>query len=567
MRLILYQLLFTILISGILTTKAQPIIGYQPVITGLANPVDLVNAGDGSGKLYIVQQNGIIYSWNGIALSPYLNVSALLTSPAGNEQGLLSMAFHPSYASNGYFFIYYTNTTGAVTLARYRRDAVNPNIADPSTGIVVLTIPKPGSPYYTNHNGGKLNFGTDGMLYFGTGDGGNGGDPFNNAQDLTSLRGKMLRIDVNGFATSPPYYAIPAGNPFIGAGGGIKEEIWAYGLRNPWRWSFDRLNADMWIGDVGQNAWEEVNFRSAGSTAGVNYGWRCYEGTQSYNLSGCFTTYTNPIFEYSHNSSTGGYSITGGYVYRGPEFAVLTGTYITADYVSGNLWQIKPNGGGGWTSTLQNGLTASVSSFGEGEDGTLYAVRRLSSNATVSKVIVTSIIPLSLLNLKAEYKNGFTAITWSTTMEYNLSRFVIQYSTDNIHFTNVGSVAAVGNNNGSNYSFMHNLTINDIAFYRLAIINLDSTQTYSEIKKVKAINDPVKILNNPVINNLLALSLKQKVNSLQVLNSTGAIVFTRDLRNEFGVTIIPLPTLAVGVYIASIQGPGGIYFERFIISR
>ncbi len=565
MQRILYQLLFTLLISGFLPSNAQPVLGYQSIITGLANPVDLVNAGDGSGKLYIVQQNGIIYSWNGVALSLYLNVSALLTSPAGNEQGLLSMAFHPAYATNGYFFIYYTNTTGAVTLARYRRDAVNPNIADPTTGTVLLTIPKPGSPYYTNHNGGKLNFGTDGMLYFGTGDGGSGGDPFNNAQDLTSLRGKMLRIDVNGFASSPPYYAIPTGNPFIGAGGGIREEIWAYGLRNPWRWSFDRSNADMWIGDVGQNAWEEVNFRPAGTTAGLNYGWRCYEGTQPYNLSGCFSSYTNPIFEYPHNNMTGGYSITGGYVYRGPEFPVLTGTYIAADFVSGNLWQIKPNGIGGWTSQLQSGLPASVSSFGEGEDGTLYAVRRLSSNATVSKVIVTSIIPLSLNSLQAVYKNGFTEISWITTMEYNLSRFVIQYSTDNIHFTDVGSVTAVGN--GSNYSFKHYLTLNDIGFYRLAIINLDGSVTYSEIKKVTGIKDPVKILNNTVTGNRLSLSLNQKVNSLQVLNATGAVVFTSDLRNELGVTNISLPNLSAGIYIAVIYGPGGTYFERFIINR
>lgn len=564
---ILYSLSFTLLISAFLTSNAQPLIGYQAVITGLSNPVDLVNAGDGSGKLYIVQQNGIIYSWNGTSVSSYLNVSSLITSPAGNEQGLLSMAFHPAYASNGYFFIYYTNTSGAVTIARYKRDAVNPNIADPSTATVLLTIPKPGTPYYTNHNGGKLNFGTDGMLYLGTGDGGSGGDPFNNAQDLTSLRGKMLRIDVNGFATSAPYYAIPAGNPFIGAGGGIREEIWAYGLRNPWRWSFDRLTADMWIGDVGQNAWEEVDFRAAASTAGVNYGWRCYEGTQSYNLSGCLGIYTNPIFEYGHNNSTGGFSITGGYVYRGPEFPVLTGTYITADFVSGNLWQIKPNGSGGWTSVLQNGLPASISSFGEGEDGTLYAVRRLATTGSVSKVIVTSIIPVNLVNFTATYKDGLTQLSWATAMESDLSHFSIQYSVDNIHFNQVGSVTATGNANGSIYSFNHNLNLNGIGYYRLVIVNLDGSRTYSEIKKVKAIKGPFKILSNPVTGPQLKLLINQKVNAFQVISATGAIVFTCDLQNQSGVTSISIPGLSAGMYIAVTDTEGGKYHERFFISR
>jgi hypothetical protein len=323
----------------------------------------------------------------------------------------------------------------------------------------------------------------------------------------------------------------------------------------------------MWIGDVGQDAWEEVNFRQVGNTAGVNYGWRCYEGTHAYNLSGCFATYTNPIFEYNHNFSTGGYSITGGYVYRGSEFPVLAGTYITADFVSGNLWQIKPNGVGGWTSLLQSGLPASVSSFGEGEDGTLYAVRRLSSNATVSKIIVTSIIPITLINLQAIYKNGFTEISWATTMENNLSRFIIQYSNDNIHFTDVGSVTAVGNSNGGNYSFQHNISINELGYYRLAIINLDGSLTYSVIKKVNGIKDPVKILNNPLIGNRLSLSLNQKVNSLQVINATGAIVFKTDLRNELGVTSILLPNLSDGIYIALISAPGGNHFDKFIISR
>ena len=232
--------------------------------------------------------------------------------------------------------MWYTDVNGAVTLARYRRDVTNPDIADPASGQVLLRYSKPGSPYFTNHNGGKLNFGPDGMLYVGTGDGGNGGDPYNNAQNGNSLMGKMLRLNVNSFATSAPFYDIPADNPFLAPGDGILDEIYAIGLRNPWRWSFDRSTGDMWIADVGQGAWEEVNWLAAGSTSGVNYGWRCYEANHVYG-SGCSPAVTDtiaPIFEYSHNNATGGYSITGGYVYRGASYPELQGYYITADYLS-----------------------------------------------------------------------------------------------------------------------------------------------------------------------------------------------------------------------------------------
>ncbi|HSN59507.1 MAG TPA: PQQ-dependent sugar dehydrogenase, partial [Ferruginibacter sp.] len=425
--------------------KAQPVIGYQTITAGLNNPVDVVTA-PGDSRLFIAQQNGIIRIWNGTSLSDFINIGSVLTNPAGGEQGLLSIAFHPLYNTNRYFFVWYTNTAGNITLARYQRNISNPNIADVASAQVLLSVPKPGSPYYTNHNGGKLNFGPDGMLYIGTGDGGSGGDPFNNAQNGNSLLGKMLRLNVNSFATSAPFYDIPSDNPFLVPGDGILDEIYAIGLRNPWRWSFDRATGDMWIGDVGQGAWEEVNFLPAGSTSGVNYGWRCYEGAHLYSGGGCSPTDTvSPIFEYGHNNTTGGFSITGGYVYRGPDPAnsALLGYYITTDYVSTNLWLIKPNGFGGFTSTQQSGVLSNISGFGEGADGTLYAIRR--TNGTLYKVIVTSIVPVRLTLFNANAYNGYNQLNWTSAAETNIKSYHIEYSIDGIQFIRIGQVAATHN--------------------------------------------------------------------------------------------------------------------------
>lgn len=308
-----------------------PTLFFNPVIsTGLTTPVDIVNAGDGSNRLFVVEQGGSIkYIRNGALKDTiFLNISNLIST--GGERGLLSMAFHPAYETNGYFFVYYTNTLGDITLARYRV-SVDPNIADPLSGQVLLTIPH---RTYQNHNGGKLNFGSDGNLYFATGDGGSADDPHFIAQKGDTLLGKMLRINVDNFATSSPFYIIPSDNPYTADDDNIKNEIWAFGLRNPFRWSFDRLTNDMWIGDVGQNRREEINFRPAGSTGGINYGWRCYEGNLVLNDSGCLaaSNYVFPIFNYDRTNQNGGRSVTGGIVYRGNNYPDLMGWYVCIDF-------------------------------------------------------------------------------------------------------------------------------------------------------------------------------------------------------------------------------------------
>lgn len=350
-------------------------ITLAPLAGGFSLPVDIASANDGSGRLFIVEQAGKIkIIQNGFVLpTPFLDLTpAPSIVSAGGEQGLLGLAFHPQYASNGQFFVYFTgnSTTGAginfgdVVIARYQRSAANPNVADPASRVNLLRIPH---STYQNHNGGALRFGPDGYLYAGVGDGGSGGDPFNSGQSLNTLLGKILRINVTGVAT----YTVPATNPFVATSGALPE-IWAYGVRNPWRFSFDRVTGNFYIGDVGQNAWEEVNRQSGGASGGANYGWRICEGNHRYPESTPATNcmpppnYVAPILEYSHAE---GDAITGGYVYRGQSTPDLAGRYVFGDYVNSKLWHAAPTGG---TYTLIPGLSPTVSTFGEGETGELY---------------------------------------------------------------------------------------------------------------------------------------------------------------------------------------------------
>ncbi len=341
-----------------------PTLALTNAIGGLTSPVNITHAGDGSGRVFVVEQPGRVRIVKDGALlsTPFLDITTRVSS--GGERGLLGVAFPPRYAAKGYFYVNYTNTAGDTVVSRFLRSATNPDAADPASEQIVLTVPQP----FANHNGGHLAFGPrDGALYIGLGDGGSGGDPGNRAQNPAELLGKMLRIDVE---TGRPFtYTVPALNPFVGREG-FRPEIWALGFRNPWRYSFDRQTADLYLGDVGQGNFEEIDFQPSASRGGENYGWRVMEGAHCFNPNPCNPAgLTLPVHEYTH--AAGDCSVTGGYVYRGPAFARMTGLYVYGDYCTGRIWGLRFVSGA-WQNSLLLDTSINISSFGEDEAGNLY---------------------------------------------------------------------------------------------------------------------------------------------------------------------------------------------------
>jgi glucose/arabinose dehydrogenase len=339
------------------------------VATGYTRPLLVTHAGDGSNRLFVVEQTGVIWIIeNATPLeTPFLDVSDLISPDALNlrgysERGLLGLAFHPNYEENGQFYINYTDLGGDTVVARYLVSEDDPNIADPNSATTLLTQFQP----YPNHNGGHMEFGPEGYLYIGFGDGGSGGDPQGYAQSLGTLLGKILRIDVDN---GDPY-TVPDDNPFVGQPG-ASPEIWAYGLRNPWRFSFDAETGDLYIADVGQGDYEEVNFQPADSPGGENYGWKVYEGTHPY-TGGTLENAVMPVGEYDHSQ---GVSVSGGYVYRGTQIPSLEGIYFYGDFGSGTIWYLYQDSSDNWQSVvfIQNS-GYNISSFGTDEQNELYLV-------------------------------------------------------------------------------------------------------------------------------------------------------------------------------------------------
>lgn len=355
------------------------------VATGIDSPVDIQHAGDGSGRLFFVEQTGRIRVFKDGALlaAPLLDIRNRVRS--GGERGLMGLAFPPGFATKRWFYVNYTEGTGApdlrTVIARFRLRSGETDIADPASEERLLVIAQP----YDNHNGGQLRFSPrDGYLYIGMGDGGSGGDPQNNAQNLDSLLGKMLRLDTE---SGMPIYSIPPSNPFrdrVNA----RSEIWAYGLRNPWRFSFDRETGDLYIGDVGQSQLEEIDFQPAASPGGENYGWRVMEGSACYNPPNACSSgnLTLPAAEYGRAL---GQSVTGGFVYRGSLFPAWRGFYFYADYVSGAMWAMRREDGA-WVSRRLPDTGFNVSTFGEDEQGELYLARYAASTGEIYKLVSTT---------------------------------------------------------------------------------------------------------------------------------------------------------------------------------
>ncbi len=432
-----------------------------------SSALDLQNAGDGSNRLFVVERNGIIKVFqnqtNVNTTKLFLDITDRVT--AGGETGLLGLVFHPNFENNGYFYVNYTAPNPLHTvISRFQVSASNPDSADKNSELILLTYNQP----YSNHNGGCVAFGNDGYLYISAGDGGSGGDPQGNAQNITKLLGKIIRIDVNN--PQPPLnYGIPSDNPFVDSTNvNVRKEIFAWGMRNAWRFSFDPNTGWLWAGDVGQDSYEEVDIIQNGK----NYGWRCYEGNHPYNLSGCNGVYEPPIWEYSHSL---GYSITGGYVYRGQNVPELYGKYIYGDYGTAKVWSIEYDGVNPAVNTLITTAAGSITSFGVDENKELYLV---SFNGKIYRFIPT-IVPVELVSFTATIVDNKVKLDWFTATETNNSGFEIQRSKNGSDYQTIFFIGGNGTTTNRNvYSYIDESVNFGVYYYRLKQIDFDGTIEY-----------------------------------------------------------------------------------------
>ena len=552
--ILLFQL---VLISQALL--AQPVLSLSASVipSGLSQPMQLVNAGDRTNRIFIVQKGGtvLVYNSSFVLQGTFLTVTNVSTD---GERGLLSMAFHPDYETNGFFYVYYTNNTmgsvGDLEIARYHVSG-DANIADAASKVVLITIPH---QYASNHNGGQLHFGQDGYLYLSTGDGGGGGDPNNNSQNTSVLLGKMLRFNVNTSLT-PPFYTIPPGNPY-------SNEIFALGLRNPYRWSFDRLTHDMWIGDVGQNSHEEINYRAAANTLGVNYGWKCYEGNVPYSLTGCLpmSNYTFPVFTYPTVSPK---SITGGVVYRGTVYPLLKGWYVAADFYSGIFYKLKSNGVGGFNTFTQNLAPTGIVNFGETEDGEVYVVSN--TNNSVMRLMATSFLPLNLISFTGERNTKGVQLNWATSAEKNVKEFEIEYSYDGSSFNYLSNITANKGEKGGNYGYLHELKMNGDIFYRLKIVENDNADiSYSSVVRIKMNNVSNVIIAPSIVNRgeiNVNISPGSSYSYLDIVDINGVTLMRMDITGRSNLFTIPLDNLAKGIYFVRVSGRDDLVVEKIIV--
>lgn len=468
-------------------TKLYAQIEIVPAFRNLSfeQPVDIQHASDGSNRLFVVSQPGIIYVFenneNVSEKKIFLDIRDKVLF--GGEQGLLGLAFHPNYKNNGYFYVNYTTSNPRRSIiSRFRVSSNDPNIADRNSELILLTVEQP----YSNHNGGQTSFGPDGYLYISFGDGGSAGDPQNNSQNLKSLLGKILRIDVDT-RYGNLNYGIPNDNPLKNNTNGFREEIYAWGLRNVWKFSFDSLTGKLIAADVGQNAWEEINIIEKGK----NYGWRIMEGNHCYNpSSNCNTeNLTMPIWEYAHNS-TGGYSITGGYVFRGSSMKDLYGKYVYGDFVSGNIWSldVKP---GGVENKLIFSTKHSISTFGVDHNNELYFANYSTGRLYKFKLTSTktgfNFLP-SEYRLNQNYPNPFnpsTNISFQIPKEGFVSLKIFNTLGKEITTLVNGFMPQGFYNVNFNIQSIYDKVIpSGIYFYNLLVRNTSGQQDFLETKKL-----------------------------------------------------------------------------------
>ncbi len=469
---------------------SQPVVSFSPVsLSGpaLDQPVDITGCGDGSGRLFIVEKKGTIrIIENGVVLDDYFMDIHTQVMNSG-ERGLLGLAFHPQYPDSPYIYVNYV-ITGTITnrISRFTLNSNNPYDIDEASQLIYLEQ----VGVQSNHKAGDIAFGPDGYLYFGMGDGGGGGDPANSGQDLNILRGKIIRIDVNS-TTGALNYGIPPDNPFVGVAG--LDEIWAYGMRNPWRISFDRQVGDFWIGDVGQDEWEEVDMIPAGTPGGMNFGWDCKEGNHDYQPNNCSgnAVFTWPIFEYPHNCNPcpngHGESLTGGFVYRGTEYPVLQGCYICADYGSDFIWIIKQTGADPLTFDVWvqdgTGEISALVAFGEDDNGELYACNL---SGTLYAVSGSGFLAIEWENVFASIVPEGHKIEWTLHQTFGVTQFEIQRSFKSSFddFEIVAQIQPVEDQ--ISYSYNDPYFQPQSAYYRIVASLDDGTFEYSPIVRTRA---------------------------------------------------------------------------------
>ena len=465
---------------SIVLLAQAPVLDFQlQTLSGpsLSTPVDIANAHDGTNRIFVVEKRGTIriIANGAVSSSFFLNIQARVLD--AGERGLLGLTFHPNYPATPYFFVNYVDNADSTVIARFE---VNPNDANDAlenSEVRILTQHQPS----TNHNGGDLDFGPDGFLYIAFGDGGSQYDPDDFGQDSTSFLGKMLRIDVdNGLP-----YTVPASNPFT-TNPAVLDEIWSIGFRNPWRFSFDRSTGDLWIADVGQDEWEEVNCVSAASIGGENYGWRCYEGNAPLNTSGCLpaNAYTFPIFAYPHPGNIpmgwelgSGRSVTGGFVYRGSEFPMLQGYYICADYNTEDIWLIQHSKAAAQI-TVQDGGTMfnALTTFGESEGGELYAA---DISGDFYRVAVDAPLPLALIRFDAERKTDIVQLEWEVESPLEILSFEVERSDRSLAFASIGTVRA--ERKQKVYGLDDDRPLDGLSYYRLKTTLADGSVEYSSL--------------------------------------------------------------------------------------
>ena len=436
-----------------------------------SSPVGLYNSGDGTDRIFIVQQGGIIKVFennrNTTTSKTFLNITDRVTS--GGETGLLGLAFHPDYENNRYFYVDYTADSPLRTvIARYEVSAANPDSAIKNSELILLEINQP----FSNHNGGQISFGPDGYLYIGMGDGGSAGDPFNNGQNLSVLLGKILRIDVDN-PQGGLNYGIPVTNPFYNNTQGYREEIYSYGMRNPWRFSFDPVTGELWCGDVGQNQWEEIDVIENGG----NYGWRCYEGNHPYNTSGCTgTDYLFPIFEFVHTG--GNCSITGGFIYRGNRRTELTGDYVYGDYCSKKIWQLHPADS---SNIFLLTAASNILSFGVDMNYEFYVC---GANGKIYEFIPGLEAPTGLIADPTD--PSIVELNWSDNSSSETGFRIERKGSNNIYEI-VGTVGA------DQTSFTDNVSVIDTYTYRVTAINDSYVSNYSNTAVAIVTTVPVEL--------------------------------------------------------------------------